>query len=83
MTEAVVPALSWFHVSYDIVKGQTHLHIQEANEYKRLRFIWSLDVNTGERRSRFFIRGVEYPSLLEAIDDWNLKYKPKRKRVRL
>lgn len=78
------PLISWHHVSYDIVKGQTHLHIQGANNYSGLRFVWSLDTNTGERRSRYFIRGHEYPSLADAIDAWVEKYgKRKRKRVRL
>ncbi len=83
MTEEKDPLIGWHHVGYDVIKGQTHCHTQEANSYRGLRFVWTLDVNTGERCSRFFIRGVEYPSLREAISAWNEKFKPKRKRVRL
>lgn len=81
--EQNTPALSWYHIGYDIINNQTHCHIQGANGYKNLRFIWTLNVNTGVRKSRFFIRGVEYDTLNEAIEAWREKYKPKRNRVRL
>lgn len=75
------PCIGWFHVSYDVISNSTHHHVQEAVRYKGLRFIWTLNAITGERRSRFFIRDKEYDTLTDAIKAWR-KLNPKR-RVRL
>lgn len=75
-----VPQLGWKHIAYDIIGEAIHLHIQEAIEYRGLRFHWTLDTKTSERRSLFFIKDKEFETLNEAIANWK---PPKKKRVRL
>jgi hypothetical protein len=78
------PLLGWSHVSYDIIREGVHHHVQKCREYPKLRFIWTLDTKTNERKSRFYIRALGFDDLNEAIEAYIEKYgKPKRKRVRL
>lgn len=81
--EGTVPCLGWYHVTYDVIPEATHLHIQGCIEYPGIRFVWSLNTVTNERRHRFFIRGTEYESLNAAIAAWKPPKRKKRRRVRL
>lgn len=76
-----VPNLFWKHVSMGVIMESVHIHIQEAKKYRGLRSIWTIDTKTMDRKTRYFIKGKEYPTLNDAIDGW--KEQRKRMRVRL
>lgn len=75
------PCLAWRHVSLSVIREAVHCHIQEANAYPGLRFHWLLDTQTGERETKFYIKGNVFDDLEAAIAHWETLNK--RKRVRL
>lgn len=82
------PLLAWYHIAYDVIGEGVHFHEQGCSEYPGLRFIWTLDTQTNERRSRFRVRNsrIDYDDLNEAIEVYIEKYgipKKRRHRVRL